>query len=626
MRHARFAPPALALLILVYSCGVAFAQSGATIKDELGVTRMQASWPEDGAVIDDPQPVIAADASRLESPLDPQTVAVAFNGRDVTAAADVTAAYVLYQPPAPLPPGRYDVRITASDVNKNPIEPLAWSFTVSSAQGEPAAPPTPKTDNTVGRFAWSSDYVAADSGATPGLDVSQLFREKEGMKLNTDLSFTNISQGRTLSGTFHRETRTYTDIEEDKGRLEYRDDNFSASMGHFRFRISDLTVAGTELAGARISTTRGPWDLTAFSGRSQDPSTSGTFHQLTSGLSGAYHWNTKHATTLTTLTAYEKSDQVYSQTQTPARDEIASLLHEFRPNPNVVATLETAANMRREQGGAATHNGAIRFAVAAKVRKITAQVEAYAIDQDFLPIAEGSARTLLNNRRGVMARATWHMSGMFTVGGEIEGFETTDSTRVGTTRSQAHISLRRGMLVPLTFRTARLTTDTGLKSESNSVTATLALPGAGALRNSRLTAGWQNIDYEATDALTDTSIMFVVLNTWYKSTFGLTASFSNSETNNMRSATTTETDNLALNLTWNVIPARLTWTGHYSLLENTDTTMDNREERAESTFRYTVNNMYTVTVAYGAVAYDNAVTPQYNYNQRIVRAGMEMDF
>lgn len=602
----------------------ALAQNADPMRDELGVTRLQAAWPLDGAVIDDAQPVIAADASRLESPLDPRTVTISLNGVDVTPSADVTAAYILFQPPAPLTPGRYDVRITASDVSKKRIEPLAWSFTISAA-AQPAPPELPPTDNTTGRFSWSTDYVSVNYLSLPNLDTPSLFREKEGMKLNTDLNFTNTSDGRTLSGVYHRETQTYTDIEQDKGRLEYRDSHFSASLGHFRFRISDLTVAGTELAGARVSAARGAWDLTAFSGRSQDPSTSGSFHQTASGISGAYNWSDRHSTTLTALTAYEKDDPVFSAAATPARDEIASLLHEFRPNPNVRATLEAAANARREQGAAATHNGAIRFAVAGSFRSVSGEVTAYSIDEDFLPIAEGSARSLLNDRKGFRARAVWSMSGMFTVGGELEEYDTV-STDIATTRSDAFITLNRGMIVPVTYRNSRLTTGAGVESESDSVTATLDLGSPGPLRFARMTAGWQNIDYASAAALSGSEIVFVALHAWYKSSLGVSASYSNSETENLLTAASTETDNLSVNVTWNMIPSRLTWTGYYAMLENPDQAAGSFEERAESTFRYMASSMYTVTLAMGAVSYENYATPQYNYTQRIVRAGMEMDF
>ncbi len=288
------------------------------LKDEMGLKRLRVVYPEAGAALTETRPAIAVDASSLEIPLDPKTVIVTFNGTDVTENADINAAYIIYEPPAPLPTGDYEVRITAKNIEQADIEPLSWTFSVGAAAAAPVqAPEQPsleKKDNTTGKLSVSTDYITAIYTPQPNIDISQLFAEKEGMKLNSDLSFANTSEGRTLIGSYHRETQYYTDIEIDKGRLNYYDANFKATLGSFWTAYSDLTIIGAEMNGAMFEKEDGPFKLQLFSGRTQDPSTSGTFKQNTTGLRGAYAWGKRNTTTVTLLSAYEKDDGVYGQT------------------------------------------------------------------------------------------------------------------------------------------------------------------------------------------------------------------------------------------------------------------------------------------------------------------------
>jgi len=66
------------------------------LKDQMGVKRFKVVYPEDGSVVKETKPGIAVDASALETPVDPKTVVLTLNGTDVTADADINAAYILY--------------------------------------------------------------------------------------------------------------------------------------------------------------------------------------------------------------------------------------------------------------------------------------------------------------------------------------------------------------------------------------------------------------------------------------------------------------------------------------------------------------------------------------------------
>ena len=454
-------------LVFLCTCAAAQTATDERLKDEMGLLRMQVMYPQPGETIEPGRPMISADASHLETPLDPQTVTVVLNGAEVTDNAEIAPSYVVYQPLEPLPAGRYEIRITAKNVKREDIEPLAWTFTIA---GEGPAPEAgPEADNTSGRLIFSSDYIDADYTPQTAVDVSDLFREKEGAKLNVDFNFSNISEGRTILASYRRETQYYTDIELDKARMNYYDANFSAALGHFWFKLSPLTVLGTELAGVRIDKEYGRWTLTGFGGRTQDPSTGGTFKQSTGGLRASYAWGARNTTHLTGLAAWEYNDPFYNQTATPARDEIAGLFHEYKYSDRILANVELATNMRRVQHQAANHDSAFRLYAKANGDMHTFEAEVYRIDENFLPIAEGSARFLKNDRDGWRAKASVRPAEPVNIGGEYEEYDT-DSTGRNTRRHNAFVSISHGALQSLTSA-ARSTPGTATAWASPQATA-----------------------------------------------------------------------------------------------------------------------------------------------------------
>lgn len=615
-------PLALCCFLLLASLAAAQTATGDRLKDEMGLLRLQVVYPQPGETIEPGQPMISADASHLETPLDPQTVVVVLNGAEVTDNAEIAPSYIVYQPMEPLPAGRYEVRIMAKNVKREDIEPLAWTFTVAGEGPQPAA--GPQADNTSGRLIFSSDYIDADYTPQSAVQVPDLFREKEGSKLNVDFNFSNISEGRTILAAYRRETQYYTDVELDKARMNYFDSNFSAALGHFWFRLTPLTVMGTELAGMRIDKQYGRWTLTGFGGRTQDPSTGGTFKQSAGGVSAAFAWDKRNTTHLTSLAAWEYDDPFFAQASTPARDEIASLFHEYRHSDNVLANIELATNMRREQGSAADHDGAFRLYAMANGDMHTFEAEAYRIDENFLPIAEGSARFLKSDRDGYRVKASVRPWDPVNIGGEYEEYDIA-STGQDTRRHNAFVSISHGALQSLTWRTGQLKSN-GTVSDTDGVAAIVVIPASGNFTETRIAAGWQNIDYSGTGILTDTTVVTASINTWYRDRLGFSTSYSITDSDNILAVTSTKSKNLALGLNWNIIPFKLMWTGRYERLDNSGSSVGNEEERIRTTVKYTVDKTYAWNFGYDRINYDDSVSPVYTYDQHIFRTGMEMNF
>jgi hypothetical protein len=615
------------ILFLFFTSVSAQTAAADTLKNEMGLLKLQIIYPENNATVTETQPMISADASNLETPLDSQTVTVYLNGTDVTESAEITSAYVTYQPLEPLPLGKYEVRITASDVNKKVIEPLSWQFTISGGTAQAAATggeQEKKKSNASGRLVTSTDWVKADYKRQDTFDVSQIFQEKEGAKQNVDLNFTNTSEGRTIVGSYHRETQDYTDVELDKVRMNYYDKNFSSTLGHHWFSLSDLTVIGTELAGFSLNKDFSKWSLTTFSGRTQDPSTSGTFKQIATGARGSYNWNEKSKTSLTVLTAAEDHDLAYELSGAkPAKDEIVSVMQEQKFLKHFNASLELANN-NRKIGGNSYYDAASRLFVTGNLKKFSVEAEAYRIGSDFFPIAEGSSKYLKNDRIGYRGKGSYQLVGIATVGGEYEQYDT-DSTDIRTKRGNAFVTVSTGVLQSLTYRKGKLTSN-GTVSETDSVMTVLVLPAAGNLTETRLSAGWLDINYSAAGILTETTVKMMGINTAYKDRLGLAANYSISNNDNVLALTSTENTNLSLGLNWNIIPFKLMWMNRYEALENSGFGVDNSEKRIKTNFKYVFDKVYSFNVGYDNIKYTDTITTIYDYKQNIYRTGVEWNF
>lgn len=621
---------AAALIALAAAPAHAQPQADARLKDEAGLLRIKAVYPVPGSTISGGAPMITADASGLESPLDPQTVTITLNGADVTADAEIMPTYIMYTPPAALPRGNYEVRIIAANIAKQEIEPLAWTFTSGQAQGVTSqgatGPGQPAETAFHAQLSISRDSVKADYVRRAVPDVSVLFREKEGDKINADFTFSSVNTGRAILGAYHRETQDYTGVVLDKGRISYSDDNFTASLGNFWFSLSDLTVMGAELAGAALDRRHKEWGLTLFSGRTQDPSTSGSFKQITTGFRTSYDWNPSNKTYLTVLSANETDDPYYSLSGTPARDSIIGVYHEFHNARDLKSTFEISKNTRTKKAQDPVHDSAWRVTATKQVNeKLDTTVELYNIGSKFLPIAEGSSRYLKNDRKGYKGRAKYAFSGRLIAGGETEHYSIFTTNR-STQRDSVYLTgIAGGNLKSVTLNRSRLTSN-GSSSRTDGGSFSMAFKPSRLIGETRVNGGWQKINYTSLAASTKTVIKTASLSSAFKNIFNLNAGYSVSNTSDLRALTAVENKNLSLGVDWNAIPFKLLVSGRYETAENQGSNVSNKEKRLKTSLKYITSKAYAVSLGLDNIRYWDAVSPFYDYSQKIVRTGVEREF
>jgi len=612
----------LVIGLLFGICQSVFSADEQVHKDEMGLLRLKIVNPESNAAIDDTKPVIGADASQLEVPLDPGTVTVAVDGVDVTQSSEITTGYIVYRPPSPLTPGKHEVRITAKDINRKDIEPLTWTFNIKGAEKTGTGN---KNGNGTVRLVTSTDYVAAQYTPQPYIDVTQLFREKKGLKQNADLSFTNISEGRTLIGSYHRETQPYSGTVIDKGRLNYSDPNFDATLGSAWFALSDLTVTGAELDGLRIHKKNGPWDLTMFSGRTQDPSTSGGYKQMATGLKSTYGWNEKNSTSVTALSAYEnETTGSITVNPLPAKDNMLSFLQEYDPNQNVKATLEYSLDGHKERSKTYTHDDAVQFSLKGSVDSVTGELTAYNYGENFFPIAEGSSKYLENDRKGFLGRGVWQAKSFLRLGGEYETYDT-NTDKVNTRRNSDFVAVSHGALQTLQYQKAKLVSF-GTDSKTDSVTGVVIIPATGAFTETKLLLGWRDTSYTGAAIQTESKTQLFGINSSYRDVLGFAVSYNKTNTNNVLALATSENTSMSTALNWNIIPFKLMWTGKYEKDENSGTNIGNDEKQISAAFKYVFDKTYTFNLGWENIKYSDSISTVFDYTQNILRSGVEWSF
>ena len=94
--------------------------------------------PEPGERIPENAVMVAASFIDRGSQLDPGSIRIWVDGRDVTAEAEVSAEVATWRPRTPLLPGPHRVVVTAQTRGGASVTPATWAFTVESS-GESAA-------------------------------------------------------------------------------------------------------------------------------------------------------------------------------------------------------------------------------------------------------------------------------------------------------------------------------------------------------------------------------------------------------------------------------------------------------------------------------------------------------
>ncbi len=219
-------------------------------------------------------------------------------------------------------------------------------------------------------------------------------------------------------------------------------------------------------------------------------------------------------------------------------------------------------------------------------------------------------------------------SKLATFGGEYEQYEEfSKGPLFETKRGNAFVTLNVTETSSITYRKMKLTRASTL-SETDAVNAVITLPATNLFAESRLTLGWQDIDYRTTGVVSNTKVKIGTFSTAYKDILRMSFSRSLSDTGTLSSVLTeTENKTSGVSLFWNIIPFKFFWSGSFQIIGNTgNNNTDNDEKRMKSMFKYVLNDTYTVNVGIDTVSYADSISHATDYDQRIIRTGIEWSF
>lgn len=629
----------LEILLLVLAALLQCAASHARQREQNNNSGMiTIVYPEPGARIEAEKPMFAVDFSEVEPAVDPSAVRFIIDGVDVSSSAEITEWYLVYEPPGKLSRDTHAVMLEAADITGAALEPLSWTFTIIDKDRDLVdrmiqyEKSLGEKDNTTGHLRFMTDYVYADYTMYPSIDPTEIMERKEGVDHTLDLEISNVSSGRSILGAFSRRTQSYTGRTIDEVLIDYSDSNFSGKAGHFFFRLSDLTIVGTEMGGVKYNTNRGRWALSLFTGRTQDPETSGTFKQVTHGASGVYTWDRANSTTLTIVEGNEKRDDFYSRFSTPARDRIFSVLHEHTFNRDVSMSFEVAANKRKPRGGPAGNEQAFKFEIGGRHNGFTGDFEFYNIDKDFVPIGDGNNKYLASNREGYRGGGAYKAADWITMGGDYEVYdslEDTDSSApvtVRTTRRNAFVAIVSDPFKQVTYRKSKLTNTNEVSSVTDSLHVRLLAPDVSVFSNTSVTAGWTVSDYNSSivDSV-NTSYSFS-LSTQYRRNLSMRFLYLDMDTEDDARNTNSENKKTGVYLDWRIAPQKYNLKSSYERTARKGDSVDTRKQELKTQFHITAREVFDYSFGLDFVNYENRINPEYDYDQAIFKSGVEMSF
>ncbi len=584
---------------------------------------MRPVYPEPSTTILDSYPCITIDTTALQPSIDTDSARIMINGVDVTADADITPAYIMYEPADRMKSGDYQVKVTARNLDQADVEPLVWSFSILTP---PSSRRTAQAqgDNTTGSYVISTDYISAKYDETTGVDVASTLREKDGVKVNTDMTFINTSEGRTVKGSFHRETRDYTDIEKNQARLDYTDSKFSATLGTHWADLGDLSLAGAEIDGATVLKNIGKWNFAALSGRTHDPDNGG-YSQWTSALKTDYLWNRSNRSSFSALTARESGKQIAGYAA-PARNDILSLAHTSILSPNVTTALEYATSRTRPRDTATSDDEALLAKLSTSYSDLNTSLECYNTGRDFQPISDGGARYLRNNREGCKLDSTWRPFDSIRIDTGFERYDYATGTITPTSRRSASaITWSRGALNAFTLRYSRLSSFESL-TVNKGLSTTYIIPDTSFSSRTRLTLSAQNIKFRLPSATSDSDVKLFVFSSVLFSNLSLSTAFSRNDSSTPATGAYAQNDNTVLTVNWETSKNRNLVTLRYENSTSQGSAVDNREQRHSVKFTNTLKQQYRLGVEFENLRFRDRISSVFNYRQNIMRLSVEKAF
>ena len=222
--------------------------------------------PEPGERIPENAVMVAASFIDRGSQLDPGSIRIWVDGRDVTAEAEVSAEVATWRPRTPLLPGPHRVLVTAQTRGGASVTPATWAFTVESS-GESAAAQLASgaTSTSFTRFQGSITFEGSSlSVSGPGADLRR--NEDQVPRL-----WVNV--GGALGGGWRYGARVHVSGYEsefsqpvNRFRFDLKSSWLSAAAGDVNPVFHDLILAGSRVRGFEGSIKGGPVRLSVVKG------------------------------------------------------------------------------------------------------------------------------------------------------------------------------------------------------------------------------------------------------------------------------------------------------------------------------------------------------------------------
>lgn len=228
--------------------------------------------PDPGERIDQSDVLVAASFVDPEARLDPGSVVLRIDGRNVTPEADVESGLVTWTPGQPLPPGPHRITLEAAERDGEAIPPSSWTFTVrSTAEAAPAA--AEEGQEGAGVPIWSRIQGSAT------FEGSALSTSGPGAELRRDEAAVPrlwLNAGGLLGGGWRYSARVHLSGYEssdrqpvNRYRFEVRSDHLDATVGDMNPVLHGLILGGTRVRGVRADASGGPARLSVVWGESR---------------------------------------------------------------------------------------------------------------------------------------------------------------------------------------------------------------------------------------------------------------------------------------------------------------------------------------------------------------------
>lgn len=231
--------------------------------------------PEPGERVGQADVLVAASFVDPGARLDPGSVVLRVDGRNVTPEAEVSGEVVSWVPGQPLPPGPHRVTLEAADRVGEPLTGSTWAFTVApTAEGEaPAAAEQLRAGAGDDAPFWTrlQGSVTLEGQALsttgPGADL----RRDQGA-----LPRLWLNAGGLLGGGWRYSARVHLSGYEssdrqpvNRYRVDLRSDWLRASLGDVSPAYHDLILAGRRVRGVEADLRAGPASLSVLWGESR---------------------------------------------------------------------------------------------------------------------------------------------------------------------------------------------------------------------------------------------------------------------------------------------------------------------------------------------------------------------